>query len=163
MSTSTANHDEPDVPSAEPHGDLLASRRQSLGSANQGAVSEPVDDSPHASEEAGLDEDLIAAHTDQLSTAKRAWLVVAGVALVLLGIVGWLIPVMTGIPFWIAALVCFARVSETCRSWINAADRKLPGKVRKVLRWARDKTSRKSRTSGADTSAGEHRDSTTSA
>jgi len=48
----------------------------------------------------------------------------AGIILIILGIVGWVIPVVTGIPFYIAGLVCLSLSSTRIREWINAAERR---------------------------------------
>ena len=55
----------------------------------------------------------------------------AGVFFVL-GIVGWLIPVLTGIPFYVAGLALLALASDSARHLINRLERRLPRR----LRWA---------------------------
>ena len=49
-----------------------------------------------------------------------------------LGIVGWLIPVLTGIPFYVAGLALLALASDGARRLINRLERRLPRR----LRWA---------------------------
>jgi hypothetical protein len=49
-----------------------------------------------------------------------------------LGIVGWLIPVLTGIPFYVAGLALLALASDGARRFINRLERRLP----RHLRWA---------------------------
>ena len=49
-----------------------------------------------------------------------------------LGIVGWLIPVLTGIPFYVAGLALLALASDGARRLINRLERRLP----RHLRWA---------------------------
>jgi len=51
-----------------------------------------------------------------------------------LGIVGWLIPVMTGIPFYVAGLALLALASDNARHFINRLERRLPRRVRWALR-----------------------------
>jgi uncharacterized membrane protein YbaN (DUF454 family) len=51
-----------------------------------------------------------------------------------LGIVGWLIPVVTGIPFLVFGLVLLGMSSQRAREWINRAERRLPLRWRRRLR-----------------------------
>ena len=67
--------------------------------------------------------------------ARVLYLAGAGVFFVL-GIVGWLVPVVTGIPFYAAALVLLAMSSDRARAWINRAERRLPDRLRRALRRA---------------------------
>jgi hypothetical protein len=53
-----------------------------------------------------------------------------------LGIVGWLVPVVTGIPFYIAGFVLLAAVSGRTVKWINRAEARLPLRRRRQLRAA---------------------------
>jgi hypothetical protein len=53
-----------------------------------------------------------------------------------LGVVGWLIPVITGIPFYLAGLVLLAIASDGARSAINRLERGLPRRTRWTLRRA---------------------------
>jgi len=64
-----------------------------------------------------------------------------------LGIVGWLMPVVTGIPFYIVGLVLLAKASGRTVKWINWADarlapsrrRQLRAAIRKIpIRWLRE-------------------------
>jgi len=57
----------------------------------------------------------------------------------LLGIVFWLVPVVTGIPFWIIGFIILAMVSQRFRRAINRLDCKLPLRMRWALRHARDR------------------------
>jgi hypothetical protein len=57
----------------------------------------------------------------------------AGIFFVL-GIVGWLIPVMTGIPFYVAGLALLALASDNARHFINRLERQLPRRLRWALR-----------------------------
>jgi hypothetical protein len=51
-----------------------------------------------------------------------------------LGLVGWLVPVVTGIPFYAAALVLLGLASARARAWINRAEGALPRRMRVGLR-----------------------------
>ena len=54
--------------------------------------------------------------------------------LFILGIVGWLIPVVTGIPFYVAGLALLAVASDGARRRINRLERRLPRRWRWALR-----------------------------
>jgi len=77
---------------------------------------------------------------------KRLLFLSIGVVCVVLGIVGWIVPVMTGIPFYIVALVYFARASERMRLGINRLERKLPRKLRVSLRRWQERLGKKRET-----------------
>lgn len=66
----------------------------------------------------------------------RALAVAAAAGCIVLGIVGWLVPVVTGLPFYAAALVLLAVASERVRGWINRLERRLPRAARLALRRA---------------------------
>jgi len=59
----------------------------------------------------------------------------AGVAFGL-GIVGWLMPVVTGIPFYIVGLVLLAQASGRTVKWINWTEARLAPRRRRQLRAA---------------------------
>ena len=66
------------------------------------------------------------------------WLrtVFLGAALVcfVLGVVGWLIPVITGIPFYVAGLVFLGLASDRTRRLINRTERRLSENTRRKMR-----------------------------
>src|SRR5262245_18285019 len=66
----------------------------------------------------------------------KALCILGAVVFFLLGIVGWLIPLVTGVPFYAVALLLLGMVSDRMRRWINRAERKLPDVVRRALRKA---------------------------
>lgn len=47
-----------------------------------------------------------------MSKVKKAFLITAGIVFVILGIMGSLLPFVPGIPFFVAALICFSESSE---------------------------------------------------
>jgi uncharacterized membrane protein YbaN (DUF454 family) len=65
---------------------------------------------------------------------KRVALLAAALLFVVLGIVGWLLPVVTGIPFYILGLVCAGMASRRVGGWINRHERRLPRRLRLLLR-----------------------------
>jgi len=50
------------------------------------------------------------------------------------GVVGWLLPVVTGVPFYAAGLVFLGLVSERVRRGINRAERRLAERTRRKIR-----------------------------
>lgn len=58
----------------------------------------------------------------------------AAVVCFALGVVGWLIPVITGIPFYAAGLVFLGLASDRTRRFINRMERKLSEKTRRRIR-----------------------------
>jgi hypothetical protein len=57
----------------------------------------------------------------------------------LLAVVGWLIPVVTGIPFLVAGLILLSIASSRVHGWINRLERRLPLRWRHVIRRGLDK------------------------
>ena len=51
-----------------------------------------------------------------------------------LGVVGWLVPIVTGIPFYIVGLGLLGLASRRVRHAINVAERRLPARARLLLR-----------------------------
>lgn len=47
-----------------------------------------------------------------MSKVKKVLLIIAGIVFVILGIIGSLLPFVPGIPFFVAALICFSESSE---------------------------------------------------
>lgn len=74
---------------------------------------------------------------------QRVLLFLLAMVFMMLGFVLWLVPVVTGIPFWILGFIVLAMVSHRCRRAINRLDRKLPIRARMALRRARDRMHRK--------------------
>jgi uncharacterized membrane protein YbaN (DUF454 family) len=66
--------------------------------------------------------------------AWRALWIVGAVLCFVAGVVGWLVPVITGIPFYIAGLVLLAKAVPAVGHKVNAWERRLPLKWRLVLR-----------------------------
>jgi hypothetical protein len=69
---------------------------------------------------------------------RPLWLRVAGLAgavvFFALGVVGWLIPVVTGLPFYAVGVVLLALSSDKVGRWVNRMERRLPLGTRFVLR-----------------------------
>ena len=86
--------------------------------------------------------DLLRARPTKRPLWVRALCVAGAVVLFAAGIAGWLIPVITGIPFYIGALVLLGMASDRVRGWINALERRLPAKWRRGLRRALERLPR---------------------
>ena len=68
----------------------------------------------------------------------RALCVAGAVVCFALGVVGWLIPVVTGLPFYAIGLLLLGMASGRVARWINRMDRRLPLAVRiKLRKWTR--------------------------
>ena len=65
---------------------------------------------------------------------KKVLCLAGAAVLFVLGIVFWLVPVVTGIPFHVGALILVGLTSDRVRGWVNALDRRLPHPLRKRLR-----------------------------
>jgi uncharacterized membrane protein YbaN (DUF454 family) len=80
--------------------------------------------------------DLVSERDNGYPAWKRTAFLVGGGVCVVLGVIGWLMPVVTGIPFYVAGFVLFGLASVRMARTINALDRKLPDRVRRALRRA---------------------------
>ena len=78
--------------------------------------------------------DLLPVRKRKHPLAVRVLCIAGAAVLFVLGIVFWLVPVITGIPFYIAAAVLLAVGSERARGWVNSLERKLPRRFRLKLR-----------------------------
>ena len=78
--------------------------------------------------------DLIKKRRRPLPVYTRVLAFVGGVIFILLGIIGWLLPLVTGIPFYIVGFGLLGLASGSIRKWINKADKRLPYKARLCLR-----------------------------
>jgi len=78
--------------------------------------------------------DLIQQDGVRPGLVKRAGLIVLTLVFVLLGIIGWLIPVVPGFPFYILALATAGMASRRVARWINRQERRLPRRWRLRLR-----------------------------
>ena len=64
----------------------------------------------------------------------RVVFLVAALVCFVAGVVGWLIPVMTGIPFYAAGLVFLGLASDRTRRFINRMERRLSEHTRRKIR-----------------------------
>jgi hypothetical protein len=78
--------------------------------------------------------DLIRTDGPRRGAVVRVALLVAGAVFFVLGIVGWLVPVVTGIPFYILSAICLGMASRRIARWVNKHERRLPYKFRRLLR-----------------------------
>ena len=77
---------------------------------------------------------LLKIRNSRRSLIARVLLVIGAVLCFVLGILGWLVPVVTGIPFDVLGLILLGMASSSVRDWINRAEAKLSPKWRKMLR-----------------------------
>lgn len=77
---------------------------------------------------------LLRVNRNQPPFWKRVLLIGAAIGCFVLGIFGWLLPVITGIPFYLLGVVLLGSVSPKTRSLINRGEARLPYKWRKALR-----------------------------
>lgn len=66
---------------------------------------------------------------------RRVLLAGLGVLCMGLGVVGWLVPVITGVPFYVAGLLLLGKASPWFAHQINRLEAHLPVKLRRALRW----------------------------
>jgi uncharacterized membrane protein YbaN (DUF454 family) len=66
----------------------------------------------------------------------RVLCLLASLVFFALGVVGWLIPVVTGIPFYAVALLLLALSSDRMGDWVNRTERRLPHGMRVAIRRA---------------------------
>jgi len=84
--------------------------------------------------EPGLHADLLRVDERQRSVLAKSALLVAALLLFALGLIGWLVPVFTGIPFYLAGLVTLGMSSRRAARRINGWERRLPESWRRGLR-----------------------------
>lgn len=77
---------------------------------------------------------LLRIRKTQRSFLTRVLLVGGAIVCLVLGILGWLVPVVTGIPFYVLGLILLGMASSGVRNWINRAEARLPPRWRKLLR-----------------------------
>jgi len=78
--------------------------------------------------------DLLREHEGHRPLWLRGLYVLGALVCVALGIAGWLIPVMTGIPFYAAVVVLLGLASDRVRRAINRLERRLAESTRRRIR-----------------------------
>jgi hypothetical protein len=78
--------------------------------------------------------DLLRAQDGRHPVWLRIIFLAAAVVCFALGVVGWLIPVVTGIPFYAAGLVFLGLASDRTRRFINRMERRLSENTRRRMR-----------------------------
>ena len=78
--------------------------------------------------------DLLRPRKTPLSLGWRVLYLGGALLLAVCGVLGWLIPIITGIPFYIAAVVLAGSASDAVRRYINGLERRLPAGFRVRLR-----------------------------
>ncbi len=80
--------------------------------------------------------DLLPERDNGYPAWKRSALFAAGSACMVLGVIGWLVPVVTGVPFYVAGVVLLGLASVRAARAVNRLERRLPLRARLVLRRA---------------------------
>lgn len=109
----------------------------SAGPPEDGSAGEPTQPEAGVGEPGCPDDelpDLLACDGGKHPPLKRVLLVLGAVVCLVLGVVGWLVPVITGVPFYLAGLVLLAKAIPAVGRWINARERRLPRRYRLWLR-----------------------------
>jgi hypothetical protein len=78
--------------------------------------------------------DLLTVHATRRPLWVRVLCVLGALVCFALGVVGWLIPVVTGIPFYVAGLLLLGVASNRVVRAVNRLERKLPERWRRTLR-----------------------------
>jgi hypothetical protein len=78
--------------------------------------------------------DLLKRKRRRLPVWRRVLYLAGAVLAFAAGIVGWLLPVVTGIPFLVLGAVLLALTSQRMVGWVNAWERRLPERWRRTLR-----------------------------
>jgi hypothetical protein len=78
--------------------------------------------------------DLIKVDGRDRHPLHRAALFTGAIVFFVLGVVGWLLPVITGVPFYVVAILLLGMASTRAANWFNAQERRLPHRWRVRLR-----------------------------
>ncbi len=103
-------------------------------------VAPPARSSPDGTDEAptlpapGELEDLLRIPPVARALWLRVLLAVGGLLFVALGVVGWLVPVISGIPFYLVGFLLLGMSHPPLGHWLNRKERRLPPRVRLALR-----------------------------
>ena len=65
---------------------------------------------------------------------RAAVFVLGAVVCFALGVVGWLIPVVTGLPFYVLGLILLGLVNDRMRRLVTSIERRLPEALRRRVR-----------------------------
>lgn len=77
---------------------------------------------------------LLNTRSEGRSLLTRVLLVAGAILCFVIGILGWLVPVVTGIPFYVLGLILLGMASSSVRNWINRSESRLSPKWRRLLR-----------------------------
>lgn len=114
------------------------------------APSEPRDEQHDPREERPL-LPLLPEGPRSRSTVTRVGLAIASGVFFVLGVVFWLIPVVTGLPFYVLALITLSMASSRAARMLNRWERHLPYRLRRWMRLVlrrRERKQRRSRRAG---------------
>ena len=89
------------------------------------------------------------------STVTRVGLLIASAVFLALGVIFWLIPVLTGIPFYVLSLITLSMASRRAARFLNRGERRLPYRFRRWMRLVlrhRERKQRHAKRAGEDRS-----------
>ncbi|MFZ9882007.1 MAG: hypothetical protein ACO3QC_11455 [Phycisphaerales bacterium] len=95
--------------------------------------SDQPSDAPRSAD-VSLDDDLLKPPLHPHAGLARAALLSLGTLLVIAGVILTILPVVPGFPLTIAGLLMISGSSRTMRGLINAAERRLPVGIRRIVR-----------------------------
>ena len=78
--------------------------------------------------------DLIKVDGRDRHPLHRAALFGGALVFFVLGVIGWLVPVVSGVPFYVIAILLLGMASTRAANWFNAQERRLPHRWRVRLR-----------------------------
>lgn len=78
--------------------------------------------------------DLIREPDSRPHVGLRIFALAAGALFMVAGVIGWLVPIVTGIPFYIVGLALLGVGSERVRRVINRSEARLPYRWRRRIR-----------------------------
>jgi hypothetical protein len=77
---------------------------------------------------------LIETDPGQRSLGARVALASGAVVVLILGVIGWILPIVPGLPLIVVGLGMLGLCSRRAASWINATEARLPRRIRLALR-----------------------------
>lgn len=78
--------------------------------------------------------DLVQVEGRERSVAARVALLFMTLIFFALAIIGWLVPIVTGIPFWILGFLTLGMASRRAARWVNRQEARMPYRWRLLLR-----------------------------
>lgn len=77
---------------------------------------------------------LLRVPREPVPLGKRLLLIAGAILCFAVGIFGWLVPVVTGVPFYLLGLILLGSASRRVLEWVNRQEARLSPRWRKKLR-----------------------------